>query len=257
MAFRALMLDNVLDFIYDETPQALRGLQDSSFSSEYLLASYDFMDWSGTWPRRNFPTLLPAVIRLLPEQAYKALLPGDYTMAKFIEVRHSHEVGHGQVADEIHAFQMTRDTIRERLAVEKWHRDCFLGRFPRDSGLEYLTQETTVTVLGGIIDASNVLQYGLFRVCSDAKLAEDLQKEVDSVWAESSDTSPETVALQKLPLLVSRATSSITLLGLRQVSTDRCNNGEPSSYAWHPRWSSTNCSFGGSYAWRSKHPGGN
>lgn len=86
MAFRALMLDNVLDFIYDVVPHNIRGLQDLSFSSQYLLASYDFMDWSGTWPRRNFPLLLPALIRLLPKKVYKALLPGDYTMSKFIDV---------------------------------------------------------------------------------------------------------------------------------------------------------------------------
>ena len=86
MAFRALMLDNVLDFTFDETPQSMRGLQDLSFSSPYLLATYDFMDWSGTWPRRNFPLLLPELIRVLPDQLYKTVLRGDYNMARFIEV---------------------------------------------------------------------------------------------------------------------------------------------------------------------------
>ena len=97
---------------------------------------------------------------------------------------------------------MTRNAIQERLGAEKWHRDSFLGRFPRDSPLEYLTQEMTVTILGGIIDAANVLQYGLFHVCSDPKLAQGLRDEIDSVWPPSDGMSPETVALQKLPLLV-------------------------------------------------------
>lgn len=101
---------------------------------------------------------------------------------------------------------MTTDTIRERLTGGKWQRDCFLSRLPKDSSLEYLTQETTVTVLGGIIDASNVLQYGLFHICSDLELERRLQNEIDSVWPQNSSTVPETVLFQKLPMLVSPAT---------------------------------------------------
>jgi hypothetical protein len=89
MALRALLLDNVLDFVFDETSPTLRGLQDLSFSSPYLQSTYDFMDWSGTWPRRNFPVLFPALIRLLPDRLYQTLLPGDYAMGRFYEVRQS------------------------------------------------------------------------------------------------------------------------------------------------------------------------
>jgi hypothetical protein len=121
---------------------------------------------------------------------------------------------------------MTSNAIQERLKVEKWHRDCFLGRFPRDSSLEYLLKETTATLLGGVVDASNVVQYGFFHICSDPKLAQALRDEVDSVWPSSNDLNPETAALQKLPLLVS-SNPSLTYMPYisanQSHNLDRCN----------------------------------
>lgn len=87
LAFRALMLDNVLEFVYGEIPPTLQGLKDLSFSSEYLSTTYQWMDWSATWPRRNFPRLFSMVVSLLPKRVHEILLPGDYVMSKFFEVR--------------------------------------------------------------------------------------------------------------------------------------------------------------------------
>lgn len=86
LGFRALMLDNVLEFVFGQMPASLRGLTDLSFSSPYLLTTYEWMDWTGTWPRRNFPRLFPLVVSLLSSSWHQALLPGDHVMSKFFEV---------------------------------------------------------------------------------------------------------------------------------------------------------------------------
>lgn len=91
MALRALMLDNALEFVFGEVPSTLRGLNDLTFSSHYLSTSYQWMDWSATWPRRNFPGLFNTLTRLLPKSAHKLLLPGDYVFSEFIEVSADHQ----------------------------------------------------------------------------------------------------------------------------------------------------------------------
>lgn len=88
-AFRALTLDIALDFVYDETPQSIRALQDASFSSPYLQSSFYWMDWSGTWIRRNFTQAMFKIVPLLPKKIHKTILPGDYVFSEFLEVSES------------------------------------------------------------------------------------------------------------------------------------------------------------------------
>lgn len=85
-AFRALTLDVALDFVYDEVPSSIRGLQDASFSTPYLQSSFYWMDWSGTWIRRNFTQAMFKIVPLLPKKVHKALLPGDYIFSEFLDV---------------------------------------------------------------------------------------------------------------------------------------------------------------------------
>lgn len=205
LACRALMLDNVGEFVFGEIPTALQALQDSSFSSPYLLASYEWMNWSGTWPRRNFPRLLTVCQSLLPDRVYQAILPGDRAMFDFFSVSVSNTLCHAST-DTKHksSFQLLQDSIESRVAASKRTSDCFLNRFPVDCPLDYLTLECSATILGGIVDASNILQYGLFHLCADQVLQQQLFQEIDSVWSAEVSDIPETTVLSTLPLLVSQ-----------------------------------------------------
>lgn len=83
-----------------------------------------------------------------------------------------------------------------------------MSRFPKDWSLDYLVTECTATILGGVIDPSNVFQYGIFRLCEDQALQERLCQEIETVWAYGSGEIPETRVLKELPLLVSQLHSS-------------------------------------------------
>lgn len=206
LAFRALMLDNVVEFIFGEIPPALQGLRDLSFSSQYLLSSYEWMDWSGTWPRRNFPRLLTLCKSLLPDRVYQAILPGDRAMSNFFSVSTLKMFPCASTNTEHEfPFQILHDSVRHHITAPKRTRDCFVDRFPDDCSVDYLTLECSATILGGIIDTSNILQYGLFRLCADQILQQQLCEEIDSIWPAEVDAIPETSVLSNLPLLVSHA----------------------------------------------------
>lgn len=106
-------------------------------------------------------------------------------------------------------MQVTTEVTRNRLEADKWSRDCFLSRFGKEWPLDYLVTECTATILGGVIDPSNVFQYGIFRLCEDQALQKRLCEEVDTVWARGSYDIPDTRVLKELPLLVSHASCKL------------------------------------------------
>lgn len=99
--------------------------------------------------------------------------------------------------------QVTTDVTKQRLEADKWTRDCFLSRFGKEWPLDYLVTECTATILGGVIDPSNVFQYGIFRLCEDKAMQQRICDEISTVWPRGSSEIPDTRVLKELPLLVS------------------------------------------------------
>lgn len=149
-------------------------------------------------------------------------------------------------------MKVTTDVTRQRLEADKWHRDCFLGRFGKEWPLDYLVTECTATILGGVIDPSNAFQYGIFRLCEDKALQERISQEIDTVWQRGSNDIPETRVLKDLGLLVSQ-TYYFNGIEIQAdiLGVDWAHLRKPPLDTWYSGWTSTDRSSPWIRAWRS------
>ena len=66
-----------------------------------------------------------------------------------------------------------------------------------------LRSEASVTILGGIIDLSNILPYASFHVSNNPALQQKLYEEIMTVWPDPRSPAPAYEVLRHLPYLVS------------------------------------------------------
>jgi hypothetical protein len=85
LGLRAAVVDISLDFVFDHTPDYLRGIQDENFDTVFVRTTLEIMDWTN-WLARNFPRTVDFAIKVLPHSILKAILPGTATDIEHSEV---------------------------------------------------------------------------------------------------------------------------------------------------------------------------
>lgn len=118
-----------------------------------------------------------------------------------------------------------------------------MDRFGMDWPFDNLVTECATTILGGVVDPPNVLQYGLFRLCDDRALQERMYEEIRTVWVGGSREIPEIRLLKSLPLLVSRTARLWPCFALHAkfFSIAWTHSRKPSLHTWSHSWCSTHC----------------
>lgn len=86
-AFRAVALDVVQDFVFDNVPPHLRGMRDETFNTLFVNTTWDVMDWTA-WCFRNYPLAL-SFSNKLPQSVRRVLFPGEAANIESFNASHT------------------------------------------------------------------------------------------------------------------------------------------------------------------------